>query len=124
MEDEKQKIFLELRSIVSSYVPPLVVRIDEKKHYDVYGSKTVQVGKTKKDGIYFASIIIQKYHVGFYFFPIYTHREKFNDEPEELMKLLKGKSCFHLKKFDESIFDDIKWIIDKGMEIYKEEGWV
>ena len=124
MEDEKQKIFLELRSILSSYVPPLVVRIDEETRYDVYGSKTVQVGKTKKDGIYFASIIIQKHHVGFYFFPIYTHRDRFDDVPENLMKLLKGKSCFHLKRFDENIFDDIKWIMDKGMNIYKEEGWI
>ncbi|WP_280176531.1 hypothetical protein [Methanococcoides vulcani] len=30
MEDEKQKIFLELQSILSSYVSLLFVRIDEK----------------------------------------------------------------------------------------------
>lgn len=47
MEDEKQKIFLELRSILSSYAPPLVIRIDENKRYDVYGSKTAKVGKIK-----------------------------------------------------------------------------
>ncbi|WP_135606149.1 hypothetical protein [Methanococcoides sp. NM1] len=71
MEDEKQNIFLELQSILSSYVSPLVCQDRQKKRYDIYESKIVQVGKTKKDGIFFASVIIQKYHVGFYVFPIY-----------------------------------------------------
>lgn len=124
MEDEKQKIFLELRSILSSHVPPLVVTMDEEGSYEVSGDKKVKRGKKEIDNMFFASTIVQKRHVGFYFFPIYTHREEFDDVPENLMKLLKGKSCFHIKKYDESVFEQIGSMLEKGLEIYKKEGWV
>jgi len=124
MEDEKQKIFDEMRVILSSYVPPLSVKIDEDRRYDIYGTKPVQIGRIKKKEMFFASVIIQKYHVGFYFSPIYTHRDRFDDAPEELLHLLKGKSCFHIKRFDTAVFENIRQIMDKGIRIYEEEGWV
>ncbi|MDA0524269.1 hypothetical protein [Methanococcoides alaskense] len=124
MEDEKQKIFNELRVILSSYVPPLSVKIDESRRYDIYGTKTVQIGRTKKKEMFFASIIIQKYHVGLYFLPIYTHKDRFDDAPEELLHLLKGKSCFHIKRFYTAVFENIRQAMDKGIRIYEEEGWV
>ena len=75
-------------------------------------------------GLFFASVIIQKDHVGVYFSPRYTHRDRFDDVPEELLDLLKGKSCFHLKRFDTTVFEKIRQIMDKGIRIYEEEGWV
>ena len=124
MEDEKQKIFLELKSILSAYVPPLVVTKNEDKNYEISGNKKIKIRKREVDSIFFASAVIQKNYVSFYFFPIYTHRAKFSDIPDNLMKLLKGKSCFHIKKFEDSTFEEIKAILDKGLEIYKKEGWV
>ncbi|ABE51440.1 hypothetical protein [Methanococcoides burtonii] len=124
MEDEKQNIFNGLRFILSSYVPPLSVKIDESRRYDIYGTKPVQIGRTKKKDMFFAFIIIQKYHVGFYFSPIYTHKDRFDDATEELLHLLKGKSCFHIKRFNAAVFEDIRQLMDKGIKIYEEEGWV
>ena len=124
MEDEKQRIFLRLRSLISSYVPPLIVAIDADEHYEIKGTKNVTVGKRKVNGMFFASSVIRKHYVGFYFFPIYTHRENFSDTPEHLMKLLKGKSCFHIKKYDDAVFGAIEQILVKGFEIYKEDGWI
>ncbi|MCG8514159.1 MAG: hypothetical protein MI740_08460 [Halanaerobiales bacterium] len=124
MEDEKQRIFIKMKSLLSSYVPPLVVAVDEDGHYEIKGNKDVIVGKRKVNGIFFASVIIRKHHVGFYFFPIYTHRENFSHTPEHLMKLLKGKSCFHLKKYDDAVFEAIDQILVKGFGIYKEDDWL
>ncbi|WP_406659986.1 hypothetical protein V7O66_09050 [Methanolobus sp. ZRKC3] len=123
MMDERE-IFLKLKSLLSSYVPPLVVMVDEDRRYDVYGNKRAKIGKKEHENVYFASTIIQKHHVGLYFFPIYTHRDRFSDQPDSLIKLLKGKSCFHLKKYDEAIFAEIEALLDKGIDVYREEGWV
>ncbi|NPE31971.1 hypothetical protein HNV12_29235 [Methanococcoides sp. SA1] len=41
-----------------------------------------------------------------------------------LFFLLKGKSCFHIKRFDAAVFEDIRQLMDKGIKIYEEEGWV
>ena len=121
---EKQQIFLKLKDLLLLYVPPLVVTRGEDKRFDLYGNRKVVIGNRTHEQVYFASVVIWKHHVGFYFFPVYTHRDRFLDAPEEMMKLLKGKSCFHIKKYDDSIFDDIRNILEKGFQIYRDEGWV
>ncbi|WP_305064289.1 hypothetical protein [Methanococcoides sp.] len=57
-ENERQKIFNELRVILSSYVPPLHIKIDESRRYDT------------------------------------------------------------------AVFENIRQVMDKGIRIYEEEGWV
>lgn len=43
---------------------PLSEKIDDNRRYDMYGTKPVQIGRTKKKEMFFASDIIQKYHGG------------------------------------------------------------
>lgn len=74
--------------------------------------------------MFFAGLMLKKGQVGFYFMPIYTHPDKFKDVPAELKKCLKGKSCFHIKKPDAVLDRQLKDILKKGYEVYKEEGWV
>ena len=124
MEDEKVKIFTQLRSILSTFVPPLEVRGESDSKYNLYGTKKVTVGKKEVDGMYFASAIIQKNFVGFYFFPIYTHLRHFSDIPQDLKKCLKGKSCFHIKKSEDNLFASIRNISKKGMGIYRKDEWI
>ncbi|WP_407355240.1 hypothetical protein [Methanolobus sp. WCC5] len=124
MTDEKQLIFIKLKELLSAYVPPLVITRDEDEKFDVYGDVKVTIGKKTHDRVYFASLEVWKNHVGFYFFPIYTHHNMFSDTHEDLIKLLKGKSCFHVKKEDEIIFTEIEKLLKKGFEIYRDEGWI
>jgi hypothetical protein len=42
----------------------------------------------------------------------------------ELLKCLKGKSCFHIKKNDPVIMEQIKESLKIGYEMYKERGWL
>jgi len=44
--------------------------------------------------------------------------------PEKLKKCLKGKSCFHIKKYDQNLFREIELLLKKGMKIYQNDGWV
>ena len=42
----------------------------------------------------------------------------------ELLKLLKGKSCFHIKKLTPELLDQIKSALQVGYEAYQVRGWV
>ena len=57
--------------------------------------------------------------------PIYTDPPAIRDliEPE-LLKLLKGKSCFHVKQLDANLEDQIKDELENGFNLYKKKGWI
>jgi hypothetical protein len=65
-----------------------------------------------------------KNHVGFYFFPNYTHPDEFEDTPDILRKCLKGKSCYHIKKDDDLLFEEIEKILEKGFNFYKDQDLI
>lgn len=121
---DKIEIFEKLKSIIKPFSAGQDVRTDNEKAFNVYGKTPVVVGKKTIEGQYFASAIIQKNFVGFYFFPIYTHPDKFNsgDYPH-LIKCLKGKSCFHIKKMDEAVFKEIEKILSNGARLYEQIEW-
>jgi len=68
----------------------------------------------KERQLYFAGAMVQKGYVGFYFFPIYTDPAIGKELPAELMKCLKGKSCFHIKKDDPQLMEQIEDALAKG----------
>lgn len=74
----------------------------------------------KKKSLYFVAIIVQKSYVGLYFMPIYSHRSEFDFISEDLLKTLKGKTCFHIKKWDKTIESEIKRMLNTGYNLYKE----
>ena len=120
-EINKTEIFEKLKNKLSKYTEKLKVTADTNGKYELYGNKKVTLANKEMDGLYFASAVIMKNHVGFYFFPIYTHPDEFKDTPEKLRKCLKGKSCFHIKKTDEDLFTEIEQILDKGFNFYKDQ---
>ena len=122
--DDKSIIFNELKTVLSNYTPPFVIRKDSHSDYHLYGTKTAKVGKGEYDGISFASLTIRAKQVTLGFFPIYTHPKKFENIDPDLKKCLKGKNCFHIKTNDATLYRNIKKILDTGMMIYKNEGWI
>lgn len=123
-EINKTEIFDRLTGLMSKYAEKLKIQANSTDKYELYGTKKVTQAKKEIDGMYFSSAVIQKNFVGFYFFPIYTHPDEFGDTPETLKKCLKGKSCFHIKKNDDNLFQEIERILEKGFQFYKKEGLV
>jgi hypothetical protein len=41
-----------------------------------------------------------------------------------LLKLRKGKSCFHVKKLDNGLRKDIEAALELATKAYRERGWV
>lgn len=112
-----------LKDFLRAQCPPLTVRKDNENVFEVAGTKPTMQGKQKVDGFYFASIMPKPKDVRFYFFPIYTHPDSFKLSPE-LQKLLKGKSCFHLKNVNDDLFEEIKGIITTGVDIYLKDNLI
>jgi len=72
--------------------------------------------------MFFAGLIIQSNYVGFYFMPITTDPKHTTVIGKDLLATLKGKSCFHIKKLDDTLIKQIKDALAEGYKIYKEAG--
>jgi hypothetical protein len=84
----------------------------------------VVIDGRKKKEVFFAGLIIQKAYVGFYYMPIYAETDLKTVFKPELLRLLKGKSCFHVKKLDEELLRQIEAALKIGYELYRGRGWV
>jgi len=86
--------------------------------------KEVEINGKKRPELWFASALIQKGYVGFYYMPVYGYKKLGEQIHPELMKCLKGKACFHIKKNDENLYKQIDEALKLGYEGYKKLGWV
>ena len=78
----------------------------------------------KRDNMYFGSILIQGGFVGFYLMPIYAHPDLIQKLGPDLKKLLKGKSCFHVKKIKQDLLKQIKEAMEMGIECYRKMNFI
>ncbi len=121
---EQQDNFDKIKKMFQKYIPPLSVMMDTPERYDLYSEKDVELNGKKYKEIYFGSVILNSKYTGFYFMPVYIFPELLNDIPETLKKLQTGKSCFHIKKYDGEIFNDIRKLMDAGFEMFKKKNYV
>ena len=68
-------IFQALKDLLSPYAPPLVPKMDDASHYDLWSIKDLVIEGRKRKEVYFAGLIIQKGYVGFYFMPVYAETD-------------------------------------------------
>lgn len=118
-------IFRRIKTLMKPYEPPYNARVDIEGRYDLWSEKTIQAFNREYDAMHFAAIIIQSGYVGFYYMPVYGEPEKLKKLlGEDLMKLLKGKACFHVKELTPLLEAQIKQALKVGHRAYKERGWV
>src|SRR6478735_10344195 len=86
--------------------------------------KPVEILGRKKDEIWFASALVQKGYVGFYYMPVYGDPSIKKLIKPELLKCLKGKACFYIKKSDKEIFSQIKEALAIGYREWHQRGWI
>jgi hypothetical protein len=122
--DDFQIIFTALRDLLKAYQPPLVSRVDDTSHFDLWSEKDLVIEGRKRKDIYFAGVTIHKNFVGFYFMPVYAGAEVMHYFDPQLLKLLKGKSCFHITKLDDALKQQIKQALSTGFELYQQRGWI
>jgi hypothetical protein len=124
MTDKKKEIFDKLKSLLKKYERTLVAKVDKEGNYQLYSFHEVKMSGRTCNGMFFAGVMLHKGHVGFYFMPNYSHPKNFTNITDDLKKLLKGKSCFHIKELDSSLEKKITRLLNDGFKLYKKEGWV
>ncbi len=123
-QKELVSIYKRLKKILKQYEDPLKPKMDLDSKYDLWSFKEVEIAGRTRDEVYFAGIIIQSSYVGFYFMPVYTDKTLKEVFKPELLGLLKGKSCFHIKSLDAKLEKEIEQAVKKGYQLYKKRGWV
>jgi len=86
--------------------------------------KPVEILGRKKDELWFAGALVQKGYVGFYYMPVYEDPSIKKLIKPELLKCLKGKACFYIKKFDNEIFSQVKEALEIGYKEWHRRGWI
>ena len=121
---EQKAIADELIGMLSKYAPPFAVRRDAQGGYHLWSEKDVVIDGRRRNELFFAGMIPQKDYVGLYYMPVYAEPEVKALFAPELLRLLKGKSCFHLKSLDKPLAKQIRTALADGFKMYKQRGWV
>jgi hypothetical protein len=123
-QPEMVKIFASLRQIMSMFVKGnFIAKDDLPGNYSIYYNNPVEISGRIYPDLPLAGLLIQKGYVGFYFFPIYTEPELKKKLHPDLIKQLKGKTCFHIKNPDPVVFKQIGDALEEGYKFYKSKGW-
>jgi hypothetical protein len=123
MTDLKQ-IFDSLKPLLEKYRPVLAPKNETDRYFDLWSFKNLVIEGRKRKEVFFAGLIIQKGYVGFYFMPVYVEQDIRLLFAPELLKLLKGKSCFHIKTLTPELLGQIESALKTGFRLYQERGWV
>lgn len=124
MQDKLVPIFKKLKKLLKKYEKNLKPKFDLDSKYDLWSFGDFEIANRKRKEIYFAGLIIQSSYVGFYYMPVYTNVKLKDVFEPELLKLLKGKSCFHIKKLDANLEKQIENALCIGYKLYIKRGWI
>jgi hypothetical protein len=117
-------IFKAIKALVKKYEGPLAARVDNDSQYHLWSEKEVVIASRPRKEVYFAGLVMQSNYVGFYYMPIYTNEGQKKVFKPELLKTLKGKSCFHIKSDDAILLGQIEQALKAGFDMYRKNGWV
>jgi len=127
-----EEIFLKIKKILEKHSNNFYTAVEtigskakiKKLGYHLYGNEEVSLFGKDPQKTYIAGVIQQKNYVSFYFSPIYSHPDDFQDISSELKRFLKGKSCFNINKINSSVLKEIEVLLIKGINKYHEIGWI
>jgi len=122
-------IYRALKTLLMEYETPrpglvLQGRSASDQDYDLWSVRDLVIDGRSRKEIFFAGLRRQKAFIGFYFLPVHTEPGIGPSLAPALFKLLKGKSCFHLKTLDGGLLDQIRDALNRGLDGYQKRGWV
>jgi hypothetical protein len=130
LEAPLESVYEELVEMMLRHAPPFRTDIacmsGGKKSFQLTVPKPVAIPGAyggKPVDLQMAATILQKDFVGFYLMCIYMNAAMKKKLSPALLKLLKGKTCFHVKKLDDGLRKDIAAALELGEKAYRERGW-
>jgi len=124
-------VYEELVEMMMRHAPPfrtdIVCMSGGKKSFQLTVPKPVAVPGVyggKPVDLQMAAAILQKDFVGFYLMCLYMNDALKKKLSPALLKLLKGKTCFHLKRLDDGLRKNIAAALELGKKSYSARGWM
>jgi hypothetical protein len=124
MKGDLSQLFERLKGMLKEYEGPFESKHNDEKRFDLWSFKPVEILGRKRKEVFFAELIIRKDYVGFYYMPIYTNTELKDVFKPELLSLLKGKSCFHVRTLEGGLEEQIREALKIGFDLYQKRNWV
>jgi hypothetical protein len=130
---ENNQTFNKVKELLLNYKDKFLVTHNSEKRVELYADTDYEVtsertGKTtKKHGLFFASVILYNTYTGLYLTAQYMEPEMltmFKQKYPRLMKMLKGKSCFHVIKWDSESEQEITGALKDSYEYFKKKGYI
>jgi len=112
---ESDKIFIQLKSILTAYESRLALVHNKPDNYYL---NTQSTEKNKKPE-FFAAVQIKKSYVAFHLMPIYSFPELLNNVSEALKSKMQGKSCFNFKEENLALFEELNALVKTSFEKYQ-----
>jgi hypothetical protein len=124
--ETSKAIFNSIKSCLQNCTPPMVVSKDKASVFELIGNKPIPYGSKKVivPGMYFSSVVMRKDMISFYFFPMYFHTEEFTGLIPTMVKTLKGKTCFNIKKAEQVNEKELMQMLQKGVKAWKAQGYL
>ncbi|HXX99677.1 MAG TPA: hypothetical protein VEI54_02080 [Candidatus Limnocylindrales bacterium] len=126
-----ESVYEELVGMMKRHAPPFRTDLPcvsgKKKGCQLAVPKPVAVPGAyggKPVNLQMAAVILQKGYVGFYLMCIYMNDGVKKKLSPALLKLLQGKTCFHVKKLDDGLRKDIAAALEMAEKDYRERGWI
>jgi hypothetical protein len=116
-QPETQPTFQRLREILSAFETHLVLTQNEMHIYSL-DTKCPYRGKP----LFFGAVRQGKQDVSFHLMPVYIFPDLLAQSSPELMKHLKGKSCFHFNRSDEHLLRELADLVKSSFERLNKEG--
>jgi hypothetical protein len=130
-EDSLAGVYAELAKILQRHAPPFRTDVlcmsGGKPSFQLTVPKPVAIPGAyggKPVDLQMAAVILQKGYVGFYSMCIYMNAAAKKNLSPALLKLLKGKTCFHVKTLDDGLRNDIEAALEMTTKVYKERCWL
>jgi hypothetical protein len=118
-QPELEPVFVRLRNILQKYSDKLTVSEDRPDYYCLNVDYSPKLGK----GYPVAWIKTGKRYVSYHFMPVYMFPRLRENLSEKLGARMQGKSCFNFTHIDETLFDELEKLTDKGMDFSRNGGY-
>lgn len=112
--------FDDLKALLAPYVSRLHVTADSPFAYMLDGEYVAEL----KRPMFFAGVRAGKSYISFYLMPVYSHPELMGRISDGLRRRLHGKSCFNFTRPEPELFEELRQLVERGFERYRELGYV
>jgi len=120
---ERTALFVELRLLLQPYTERFKVDDTKPGNYSLCLKHPIEAFGKRREDFYVMGLREGKDMISFHYMPLYTDTELLEKLPESWRKILKGKTCFNVKKLTSEMKVDFPILVDAGLEKFRGRGW-